>query len=72
MEVGSILEYRYEVATTTTISSPTWDVHKPYFVHKAHYQFTPFKAFMPGHNSAATSILLSMSTGAGQYPPMVE
>ncbi len=33
--------------TTTTISSPIWEIQRPYFVHKAHYQFTPFKASCP-------------------------
>jgi len=48
VEVGSILEYRYDLNyDDNTFSSPTWKVQRPYFVHKAHYQFTPFKAFMP-------------------------
>ncbi len=58
VEVGSILEYRYELRYDDNVfSSPTWDVQRSYFVHKAHYQFTPFKAFMPG-NQQATSMFL--------------
>jgi hypothetical protein len=50
VEVGSILEYRYEVHYQDFIfSSPDWHIQKPYFVHKAHYQFTPYRSFMPGH-----------------------
>jgi Domain of Unknown Function with PDB structure (DUF3857)/Transglutaminase-like superfamily len=49
VEVGSILEYRYELRyDDNTYSSPTWEIQQPYFVHKAHYEFTPFKAFLPG------------------------
>jgi hypothetical protein len=48
VEVGSILEYRYELRYDDNhYSSPTWEIQRPYFVHKAHYAFTPFKAFMP-------------------------
>jgi hypothetical protein len=48
-EVGSILEYTYTVQDDDNISSsPHWEIQRPYFVHKAHYLFTPFKAFLPG------------------------
>ena len=48
-EVGSILEYKYILRyDDNNYSSPWWDVQLPFFVHKAHYQFTPFKAFLPG------------------------
>ena len=48
VEVGSILEYSYELHyDDNQFSSPLWEVQRPYFVHSAHYQFTPFKAFMP-------------------------
>ena len=43
VEVGSILEYRYETQYTPCgyFSFLTWDVQKPYFVHKAHYAYAP-------------------------------
>ena len=42
VEVGSILEYRLDLEYDDSIvSSPKWDVQQPYFVHKAHYMFTP-------------------------------
>jgi hypothetical protein len=48
VEVGSILEYRYEFRyDDNECNSPEWKIQRPYFVHKAHYSFTPFKAFMP-------------------------
>ncbi|KAA6456000.1 DUF3857 domain-containing protein [Acidobacteria bacterium AB60] len=42
VEVGSILEYRLQLRYEDNwVSSPTWDVMQPYFVHKAHYFFNP-------------------------------
>jgi hypothetical protein len=44
VEVGSILEYHLQIRYDDgTLSSPTWEVQQPYFVHKAHYQFLPAK-----------------------------
>ena len=49
VEVGSILEYTYTIQDDDNISSsPRWEIQRPYFVHKAHYSFLPFKAFLPG------------------------
>jgi hypothetical protein len=63
VEVGSILEYRYELRYDDNhYSSPFWEIQRNYYVHKAHYQFTPFKAFMPG-NQQATSLYLTDSKG---------
>lgn len=45
VEVGSILEYKLELRyDDDMVSSPYWDVQQPYFVHKAHYFFTPSKS----------------------------
>ena len=65
VEVGSILEYSYELRYgDDEYSSPEWEIQRPYFVHKAHYQFTPFKAFMPrGSVDTATSMYLTDSRG---------
>jgi Domain of Unknown Function with PDB structure (DUF3857)/Transglutaminase-like superfamily len=42
VEVGSILEYRLVLRyDDSMVSSPQWAVQQPYFVHKAHYIFTP-------------------------------
>ena len=44
VEVGSILEYRLQIRyDDDTVSSPTWEIQQPYFVHKAHYLFEPTK-----------------------------
>jgi hypothetical protein len=60
VEVGSILEYTYTVRyDDNEYSSPKWDIQGDYFVHSGHYQFTPFKAFMPsGTPDASTSMYL--------------
>jgi hypothetical protein len=57
VEVGSILEYSYDLRyDDDEVNSPTWEIQRPYFVHKAHYSFTPFPSFMPnGSPNAATS-----------------
>jgi Domain of Unknown Function with PDB structure (DUF3857)/Transglutaminase-like superfamily len=65
VEVGSILEYTYTLRyDDNEFSSPIWEIQRPYFVHSAHYQFTPFKAFMPnGSADTATSIYLEDERG---------
>ncbi|MGA9667746.1 MAG: DUF3857 domain-containing protein [Terracidiphilus sp.] len=58
VEIGSILEYRYQVRYDDNhYSSPFWEIQQPYFVHKAHYGFTPFKAFMHGEQNQTSSYL---------------
>jgi len=52
VEVGSILEYRLQIRyDDNSVSSPTWEIQQPYFVHKAHYQFLPLKDSMYVTNS---------------------
>ena len=42
VEIGSILEYRWTLRyDDEMVSSPTWEIQGPYFVHKAHYFFQP-------------------------------
>jgi hypothetical protein len=53
VEVGSILEFRYEVRYDEYhTSTPFWEIQGTYFVHKAHYSFTPFKRFLWGYQYA--------------------
>ena len=48
VEVGCILEYQYDLRyDDNEFSSPGWEVQRPYFIHAAHYKFTPFKSFAP-------------------------
>jgi hypothetical protein len=59
VEIGSILEYRYELRyDNDQASSPFWEIQRPYFVHKAHYAFTPFKAFLGGPNNQTSHYLV--------------
>jgi len=58
VEVGSILEYRYQIDYDEYIqSSPTWEIQRPYFVHQAHYKFTPFKAFLKGSQNMTSDLM---------------
>jgi len=41
VKVGSILEYRYQIRYDRFEQAPHWQIQQPYFVHKAHYSFTP-------------------------------
>jgi hypothetical protein len=59
VQVGSVLEYRYEVRYDDNhYSSPQWEIQRPFFVHQAHYKFTPFKGFLPGLQNATSTYLL--------------
>ncbi len=66
VEVGSILEYSYEYRwDDNEYIPPSWQIQQPYFIHKAHYQFTPFKAFMP-RGSADTSPSMYLTDERGR------
>jgi hypothetical protein len=57
-EVGSILEYSYQLRYDDNhYSSPNWDIQREYFIHKAHYRFTPFKAFQKGSQASTNQYL---------------
>jgi hypothetical protein len=47
VEVGSILEYRYQLRYDRFQSAPFWQIQQPYYVHKAHYSFIPDNQFVP-------------------------
>jgi len=65
VEVGSILEYRYDLRYDDEhISSPTWQIQRPYFVHKAHYVFTPALGFQASNQ--LHGIAGSYSDGKGR------
>ena len=58
VEVGSILEYRFDLNYDDNLySSPTWEVQRQYFVHQAHYAFTPYKGFLRGLDNITTNFL---------------
>lgn len=56
VEVGSILEYRYQIRYDRFQSAPEWQIQQPYFVHKAHYSYTPADQFLPYRNMGGTGI----------------
>jgi hypothetical protein len=59
VEVGSILEYSYQIDYADDhSSSPFWRIQQEYFVHKAHYSFFPFKAFRPGTQNETSHYLV--------------
>jgi len=65
VEVGSILEFTYTIRYDDNhYSSPMWEIQRDYFVHKAHYQFTPERSFYAGAQ-VASSIVLTDSKGQG-------
>ncbi len=56
VEVGSILEYRLQLRYDDgSVSSPTWEIQQPYFVHRAHYSFEPTKNLENVTNSRGDS-----------------
>jgi hypothetical protein len=58
VEVGSILEYYYQLHYDGYAVPPQWQIQKPFFVHKAHYVYTPVKDFMNGSQVARSSTYL--------------
>ncbi len=59
VEVGSIIEYRYELRYDDNhYSSPLWEMQRRYFAHKEHFAFTPFKAFLRGAQNATSQYLV--------------
>jgi Domain of Unknown Function with PDB structure (DUF3857)/Transglutaminase-like superfamily len=59
VEVGSILEYRYQIRYDDNhFSSPLWEIQQRQFIHQAHYAFTPFKAFQKGPGSETSQYLM--------------
>jgi hypothetical protein len=51
VQVGSILEYRYQLRYDRYSSAPDWQIQQPWFVHKAHYAFLPTDQFLPDRTS---------------------
>ena len=58
VEVGSILEYRYDLRYDSFFAPPEWDVQLPLFVHKSHYSFEPFDNFKPGVHLQSNKYLI--------------
>jgi len=67
VEVGSIIEYRYQVRYDRFQSAPQWQIQQPYFVHKAHYMFMPADQFLPARNLGGSSSGVSNSAILGAH-----
>ncbi len=64
VEVGSVLEYRYQVRYDRFLGAPDWQVQQPYFVHKAHYLFIPADQFSPTRTHGGAGLNTSAIIGA--------
>ena len=47
VEVGSVIEYRYQIRYDRYLTAPSWQLQTPYFIHKEHFVFKPSKQFDP-------------------------
>ena len=47
VEVGSVIEYRYQVRYDRFLTAPNWQLQKQYFIHKEHFVFHPSRQFLP-------------------------
>jgi len=47
VDVGSVIEYRYQVRYDRYLTAPDWKLQKEYFIHKEHFVFRPSKQFLP-------------------------
>lgn len=70
VEVGSILEYRLQIRyDDNRFSDPDWDVQQPYFVHRAHYAFSPAKGggyvLVNNRGEALTRLMVGSVGGIG-------
>ena len=47
VELGSVIEYRYQVRYDRYLTAPDWKLQKEYFIHKEHFVFRPSAQFLP-------------------------
>jgi len=65
--VGSVIEYRYQVRYDRFNSAPDWQIQQPYFVHAAHFTFTPARQFLPDRNIGGSAGGMSNSAILGDH-----
>ena len=53
VEVGSVIEYRYQVRYDRYLAAPDWKLQKDYFIHKEHFVFRPSAHFLPQNDGGA-------------------
>jgi hypothetical protein len=56
VEVGSILEYRYQIRYDRFDLPPNWVIQGQYFTHHAHFAFTPAEKFLPERNKQSAGV----------------
>ncbi|MGA9672265.1 MAG: transglutaminase domain-containing protein [Terracidiphilus sp.] len=56
VEVGSIIEYRYQVRYDRFQQAPQWQVQQPYFIHHAHFLFQPANQFLPARTQGGSGV----------------
>jgi hypothetical protein len=81
VQVGSIIEYRYQVRYDRYLTAPNWRLQTPYFTHKEHFVFRPSNQFLPrtqsgtgladsalkdAHDNVLTDIRLQQNLPAGK------
>jgi hypothetical protein len=47
VEVGSVIEYRYQIRYDRYLTAPNWQLQAPLFIHKEHFVFKPSLKFVP-------------------------
>lgn len=67
VEVGSILEFRYELRYEGYIASPTWEIQKNYFVHNAHFTFIPQGYHLEKVEQLPAGVQIKYNQAVGEY-----
>ena len=55
VQVGDVLEYRYQIRYDRFEGAPDWQIQKPYFVHHAHFAFSPDERFSQARTKAGSA-----------------
>ena len=63
VEVGSILEFYYQVRYDRFLAPPEWQIQQPYFVHRAKYMFIPAVQFSPQRTLGGSGVSASQMKG---------
>ena len=67
VEVGSILEYRYELRYEDYISAPAWQLQRDYLVHRAHYAFIPQGYRLEKWEQLPPGVQVKTNPAVGEY-----
>lgn len=56
VEVGSVIEYSYQIRYDRYQLAPIWHIQTPYFTHKARFQLTPSEQFLPDRTKGGSGV----------------